>query len=508
MTTPCVFSEGNLQFSGTPVQQAACLLRKVKVVGNVDDAMATLPQVLADMVGKPVNFTQDQLQAYLDRKGIAARDVGGSLDKGVSVTSNGTKARYFVIHDTSDELEQNSFPADINEASWPPNNLAKRKTSSAHIFINRLGQSVTGHNYAQAWRATKRERKPILKGLFLHHENVQPRIKGAFRFAAVGPEPGYTAAQLERLAVCYLAASVRAGNWLIPAFHCVLDLGLSDGHDDPQNFDLFQWAAAVEKVSSEVRSGTAPQAVAGAPLALAADALGDAPEVETVRTDLSDGKRRIKVQRIKGTTALFFKAKIACDADGAARAYHPNNHPEALDVLDDATAGSMKFIQGKKKNGKTGLGPRPGFFVSETSLRRGVAWDANTFVDAEFIPYIVLPEDFAPGVDVGTLCTVVNLSNFRSTSAIFADTNQEVGEASVRAVINLHVNDPSMPITALARHGGDEKDRYVYIVHAGEKLTAREPLPHWPAEDIAAKGDALFAAWGGVDMVKRLFGPT
>ena len=80
MTTPCGFSEGNLQFSGTPVQQAACLLRKVKVVGNVDDAMATLPQVIADTVGKPVNFTRDQLQAYLDRKGIAARDVGGSLD--------------------------------------------------------------------------------------------------------------------------------------------------------------------------------------------------------------------------------------------------------------------------------------------------------------------------------------------------------------------------------------------------------------------------------------------
>jgi hypothetical protein len=505
MTTPCAFSEANLQFAGTPVQQAACLLRKVKVVGNVDDAMATLPQLLIDTVGKPVNFTRDQLQAYLDRKGIAAGDVGGSLDKGVSVTSNGTKARYFVIHDTSDELDQNSFPANVNEASWPANNLAKRTTNSAHIFINRLGQSVTGHNYAQAWRATKRERKPIMKGLFLHHENVQPRIKGSFRFAAVGPQPGYTAPQLERLAVCYHAASLRAGNWLIPAFHCVLDLGISDGHDDPQNFDLFQWAAAVEKVSSEVRSGAAPQAVASEAAAVPA---AGAPEVETVRTDLSDGKRRVKVQRIKGTAALFFKAKIACDADGAARAYHPANDPEALDVVDDATADSMKFIQGKKKNGKTGLGPRPGFFVSDTALCRGVAWDANSFVDAEFTPYIVLPENFADGVGLGTLCTIVNLNNFRSTSAIFADTNPKVGEASLRTVINLHVNDPATPITHLAKSGGDEKDRYVYIVYAGEKLTARDSLPHWPAEDIATKGDALFAAWGGIDMVKRLFGAT
>jgi hypothetical protein len=498
MATPCSFSDANLQFSGTPVQQAACLLRKVKVVGNVDDAMATLPQVLIDTVGKPVNFTRAQLQAYLDLKGIAAGDVGGSLDKGVSTTSNGTKARYFIIHDTSDDLSpKNSFPANINEASWPGNNLATRKKSPAHVFINRLGQSATIHNYSQASRATKRERPAIMKGLFLHHENVQPRIKGAFKFAAVGPEPGYTAAQIERLAVCYLAASLRAGNWLIPAFHCVLDLGISDGHDDPQNFDLFQWAAAVEKVSADVRSGAAPQPVTSALRALPATAAAAAapPAVETVRT-VSDGNRSMKVQRIKGTTALFFKAKIACDADGAARAYHPDNDPQALDVVKNATADSTKFIQGVKKNGKTGIGPRPGFYVSQTSLGRGVPWDANSFVDAEFIPYIVLPAHFADGVDLGTLCTVVNLNNFRSTSAIFADTNPKVGEASVRAVIDLHVNDPSMPITELARRGGDEKDRYVYVVYPGEKLAARATVPHWPAEDIAAKGDALFAAGG------------
>src|SRR5262249_14926230 len=229
------------------------------------------------------------------------------------------------------------------------------------------------------------------------------------------------------------------------------------------------------------------------------------PAVETVRT-VSDGNRTVKVQRITGTTALFFKAKIACDADGAARAYHPEDDPEALDLKKHATAGSKKFIQGKKKNGHLGLGPRPGFFVSETSLSKGVAWDANSFVDAEFIPYIVLPADFAPGVRSGTLCTVVNLNNFQSTSAIFGDTNPDVGEASVRVVINLHVNDPSMPITELAKRGGDEKDRYVYIVYPGEKITARAAVPHWPAEDIATRGDALFAAWGGIDMVKRLFG--
>jgi Fungal chitosanase of glycosyl hydrolase group 75 len=505
MNKPCSFSNANLQFEGTPAKQAACLLRKVKVGGNVDDTPAALPQFLLNNVGNPVNFTRDQMQSYLNRKGIAAADIGGDLTKGVSTTSNHTKARYFVIHDTSDDLSpQNSFPGNINDASSSINNLANRKDSRAHVFINRLGQSKTTLDYSKASRgATKREvRNPIEKGLYLHHENVQPRIKGAFKFAAVGPDPGFTAVQLERLAVCYLAASVRAGNWLIPAFHCVLDLGIADGHDDAQNFDLFQWVGAVEKVLAEVASGAVPQAITAA-AAVAAPAPLD---LETVRTDLSDGERDVKVQRIRGTTALFFKAKIACDADGAARAYHPDNDPEALDLLKHATAGSKRFIQGKKKNGHVGLGPRPGFFVSETSLSKGVAWDANSFVDAEFIPYIVLPAHFAPGVSSGTLCTVVNLNNFRSTSAIVGDSNPNVGEASVRAVIDLHVNDPSMPITQLAKSGGDEKDRYVYIVYPGEKLTARAAVPHWPAEDIATKGDALFAAFGGVDMVKRIFG--
>jgi hypothetical protein len=362
MNKPCKFSPEQLQFEGTPAQQAQCLLRRVRVVGNVDDTPADVPQILLSRVGTPVDVTPAQLQAYLTHNGIAASDIGGALTGGVSTTPQGHKALYFVIHDTSDEVPGNSFPANINDASWPGNKLANRNISSAHIFINRLGQSATGHNYSVAWRATKREKQlaGALKGLFLHHELIQPRIKGGFGFHAVGPQPGFTAATLERLALCYIAASVRRGTWLIPAFHCVLDLGLPDGHDDPQNFDLFQWGGAIEKVLAGVNAQPSPALVAHAEAA--ADA-SSAPVVETVRTDLSDGKRKIKVLRIKDTTALFFKAKMAVDADGAARAYHPDNVPEALDILAHANKFSKKFIQGVKKNGVTGKGPRPGFFV-------------------------------------------------------------------------------------------------------------------------------------------------
>jgi hypothetical protein len=186
-----------------------------------------------------------QLLTLISRRGIATKDIEGALNGGVSATPRGTKALYFVIHDTSDELSGERFPADINERSWRPNDLSHRDINSAHIFINRLGQSATGHNYSVAWRATKRERdfQGALKGLFLHHELIQPRIKGGHSFHAVGPLPGFTPATYERLAVCYLAASLRKNAWLIPAFHCVLDLGRSEGHDDPQNFDLAQCVA-------------------------------------------------------------------------------------------------------------------------------------------------------------------------------------------------------------------------------------------------------------------------
>ena len=120
----------------------------------------------------------------------------------------------------------------------------------AHVFVNRLGQSRTGNDYGVAHGSTKLETKSKglgtkLVGRFIHTEMVQPRVlnkKGIDEFA---PDPGFTAAQLDRLALLYVCAGVRAGEWMIPAYHCVLDEGIKDGHDDPQNFSLADWCKAV-----------------------------------------------------------------------------------------------------------------------------------------------------------------------------------------------------------------------------------------------------------------------
>ena len=62
---------------------------------------------------------------------------------------------------------------------------------------------------------------------------------------AIAPEPCFSVAQDERLALLYVVAGRRARSWMVPGFHAAIDEGISDAHDDPQNFDLTTFALAV-----------------------------------------------------------------------------------------------------------------------------------------------------------------------------------------------------------------------------------------------------------------------
>jgi hypothetical protein len=81
---------------------------------------------------------------------------------------------------------------------------------------------------------------------------VQARkLKGAVD--AIGPKPGFSAAQYDRLALLYFIASLRRGMWLIPLFHAVLDYRIDkDAHDDPQNFDMTSWGAALDTLTTHL----------------------------------------------------------------------------------------------------------------------------------------------------------------------------------------------------------------------------------------------------------------
>ena len=96
------------------------------------------------------------------------------------------------------------------------------------------------------------------RGRFVHIETVQPRrfLPGASnRGQTYGPKPGFTAAQYRMLAALYVYASARAGRWLIPAFHSAVDDGIPEAHDDPQNFELKQFARELEKLVSADKPG-------------------------------------------------------------------------------------------------------------------------------------------------------------------------------------------------------------------------------------------------------------
>ena len=98
-----------------------------------------------------------------------------------------------------------------------PANADPEKFPVAHLFLNRIGQVLVGQSLSRPWRATKLETRVIglpAKGLFLHIETVMPRRRDPAVEGwndAIAPNPGFSARQYDRLAILYIALSVRAG---------------------------------------------------------------------------------------------------------------------------------------------------------------------------------------------------------------------------------------------------------------------------------------------------------
>ena len=252
----CGFDKTALNFRGAFTEQTSCLLRFVRKKGSGSDRQL-IPAAIADRVAKPTDITTTQLSDCLTKLGIDAADVGGAL-----VANQATaKRQYFVIHDTSSPelVAPASFPSNINEASWHGNNIARGwddMSGRVNVLINRVGASrtMTDLSASRSKPAIKLEQTSQVKSsrpLFVHVENIQPRIRPVGSWGHVAPNPGFSDAQLHRLALVYVVASVRAGHWLIPAFHFNIDSELYKGvdvHDDPQAFDLAKWGAQIETV--------------------------------------------------------------------------------------------------------------------------------------------------------------------------------------------------------------------------------------------------------------------
>lgn len=266
----CEFNPQTLQFTGTPVRQARCLLRANKIGGVLDKELKSLPKPLEKLIGEKVKIKKEDLRKYLSANKIAENLLGGSLDETLSKArlpgGKEIQALYFIIHDASyPYLEDAPFPENFDtDANWKGNKLEIwLKQPVAHIFVNRLGVSITTTFFSQTvekgW-GTKFARdflKADGKGLQIHIELIQPRRRDANNANRsndlIAPFPGFTDAQYKKLALLYICASVRRGTWLIPAYHSAIDAGIKDAHDDPQNFELEKFAVELKKLIDSIK---------------------------------------------------------------------------------------------------------------------------------------------------------------------------------------------------------------------------------------------------------------
>lgn len=249
------------------------MLRPVQIGGHLGASLKRLPAPLDKLIGKPLKVSKAALGHYLAEQNISEADIGGSLSDSLSranvVDVSAPFARYFVIHDVSTPNYMDApFPPDINEASWVWNDLQRKwvKTKVTHVYISRTGESATAVDFKEQLpdphHGTKFARDRLRnkgKGLYLHVELVQPRRRdpeGTPDNDRIAPTPGFTDAQLKRLALVYIAASVRGGRWLIPAFHAAVDAGIPDAHDDPQNFDLTRWAKHLRALLKSIKKSS------------------------------------------------------------------------------------------------------------------------------------------------------------------------------------------------------------------------------------------------------------
>ncbi len=264
-------------FDEPAVEQAKRLLRKVLPMGFVGAEVASFDSAFAANVGNACTISRDQLRAYIEREQIGEWEIGGPINNPVSSITdaygNTVFAKYFVIHDTSYPRYKNDIPSNINSASWEWNNLNRWNSPVCHLYVNRIGQSKTITPFDGGMTATKMERYILgdasCRGLYLHIELIQPRAPNR-RYGRhndiEAPTPGFSEAQYKRLALLYVTASIRKGEWLIPGFHACIDQGIRNAHDDPQNFELHKFLNGVNEVIADLSMPTAKSTSVTEPL--------------------------------------------------------------------------------------------------------------------------------------------------------------------------------------------------------------------------------------------------
>jgi hypothetical protein len=158
---------------------------------------------------------------------------------------------------------------------------------------------------------------------------------------------------------------------------------------------------------------------------------------------------------------VHYTASARIDADGAYRAYHPDNRSGLDDLRNAGGPGNWYGIvaPGGKPIIQTEDDPAPGFYVSATAYQwpQFSSNDPRRYVDSENVPYIVvspLIRNAAAGIVLG--CKARVTFNGKSVDAVVADIGprKKIGELSIAAA-------KAVGIPHSARSGGEERQ----VVH-------------------------------------------
>lgn len=224
-------------------------------------------------------------------------------------------------------------------------------------------------------------------------------------------------------------------------------------------------------IAFQTKQGLTADGVVGPATYAAAGTLGFTPE-DPAPTGATSGQDAV-IDTIAGVTvfgignlAVYYTAGMQIDADGSPHAYKAGN--QGLDYDQNAKDGNNWVGVLTDSNGNPiaqGPGdPAPGFYITTTSLQDPTrrSRDPLRYVDAEQIPFIVLPGGRLGGATLGDYAFVLNTANGKSTAAIVGDTGprRKIGEASMAAAGALGI--PVSP-----RDGGTDTKKVRYIVFPG-----------------------------------------
>jgi hypothetical protein len=202
------------------------------------------------------------------------------------------------------------------------------------------------------------------------------------------------------------------------------------------------------------------------------------------------------------TETLYWISDLEIDSDGSPRCYAPRGSGlQGLDSLSDAGIPGEGYGVARDPEGnfaiQTNSDPCPGFYVSTTSLvdPSKAEIDPARYVDAEKVPFFVLPSTPALGARLGQVGMLLRPATGDSSAAIYADVGpyDQLGEGSINLASNL--GGTGEELSAIS---GGLSDIVCVLF--------RDSSYAWPRSNasILHEAETLFIQWGGFGTLKEV----